>query len=196
MSHATTFTLADGRVCTIRHPTVGDARAIIDFLKNAVAETDFLNYMRDEFRMTIEQEEAYIRDRTENPAALALLAELDGRVIATAGCEPWRFKRFSHHADCGLAVARAFWGQGLGRMLMQAILDWGRARRLHKITLRVFARNERAAALYRRLGFIEQGRLKDDVRHADGTLDDVILMAHFYAAGDSEVHDPRSRSRA
>lgn len=180
MEYPTTFTLADGRTCGIRHPAEADAQSIIDFLKHAITESDCLNYMSGEFNLTLDQERAYIRDHTENPAAFALVAQLDRRIIATAGCQPAPFKRYAHHADCGLAIAKAHWRQGLGRKLMACILDWGRRRRLHKLTLRVFAHNQPAIGLYRALGFVEQGRLVDDVRRADGTLDDVIAMAYFY----------------
>jgi RimJ/RimL family protein N-acetyltransferase len=66
-------------------------------------------------------------------------------------------------------------GQGLGTDMMQTILEacfdgWG----VHRIGVRVEEDNERALALYRRLGFQEEGRLRQaafrDGRHADVLL--------------------------
>jgi len=64
--------------------------------------------------------------------------------------------------------------------MMACILGWGADRGLHKIYLRVFAHNDRAYRWYKSLGFVEEGRLKDDVRRRDGTFGDVIIMARYY----------------
>jgi RimJ/RimL family protein N-acetyltransferase len=49
-------------------------------------------------------------------------------------------------------------------------------RGLHKLTLSVFPHNKAAVGLYRKLGFIEEGRRPKHIRRANGDLWDLIDM--------------------
>ena len=82
---------------------------------------------------------------------------------------------------------KEFWGRGIGRRMMDCIIDWGRRRGLMKMNLRVFDHNERAIAMYRALGFQEEGRLRDDVLRGDGTYGDTIVMSKYYAGRSSST---------
>ena len=54
--------------------------------------------------------------------------------------------------------------------------EWARAHGLHKLTLGVFPQNEAAIALYRKCGFVEEGRRVKHLRRANGELWDLIEM--------------------
>ena len=54
---------------------------------------------------------------------------------------------------------------------------WCQTSRVHKLTLHVFPHNEAAIALYRKHGFVEEGRLVRHYRRANGELWDAIAMA-------------------
>ncbi len=54
-------------------------------------------------------------------------------------------------------VDPAYRGQGLGRALIEAVLDWARERRAVQATLWVTENNAPAMTLYRRAGFTETG---------------------------------------
>ncbi|WP_405480462.1 GNAT family N-acetyltransferase [Streptomyces sp. NBC_00009] len=57
-------------------------------------------------------------------------------------------------------------------MLLRYMFD---ERRLHKGEARVFAHNEASLALQYRLGFVEEGRLRDHVFHG-GRHHDLVLL--------------------
>src|SRR5215216_1459323 len=105
-------------------------------------------------------------DRPEALIAESLAGDPIGLVVA-------RIERLeARSVELSLLVDAAYWGQGFGMDMMQTILDacfggWG----VHRIGVRVEEGNERALALYRRLGFKEEGRLRQaafrDGRHAD-----------------------------
>jgi RimJ/RimL family protein N-acetyltransferase len=78
--------------------------------------------------------------------------------------------------EIGMMVAAAWRGQGVGTALVAAAIDWARARGLHKLTLSVFPQNEAAVALYRKFGFVEEGRRSRHIRRANGELWDLIDM--------------------
>jgi len=78
--------------------------------------------------------------------------------------------------EIGMMVAANWRGRGVGTTLVAAAIDWARAHGLHKLTLSVFPHNDAAIALYRKFGFVEEGRRKKHVRRANGELWDLIEM--------------------
>lgn len=86
-----------------------------------------------------------------------------------------------HWAVLGVGVRAAYRGAGLGRQLMTAAIALAWASGLARIELWVRAPNAPAIALYRALGFAEEGRRRDAMR-LDNTAEDEVLMA-LYAPG-------------
>jgi RimJ/RimL family protein N-acetyltransferase len=172
-----TVDLRDGRGCLIRPMTEDDAEALCAFLPAAHRESDFLNDLPGEFTKTVEEEKEFIRDHNAKPCSISMVAEVDGCIAGIAGGAVQERRRFVHHAEIGLAVAKAFWGQGIGRKLMERLVLWGRRAGLRKLYLKVFHDNDRAIALYRSLGFVEEARLVEDVLRADGTYGDTLIMS-------------------
>ena len=105
---------------------------------------------------------------------------LDGTLVAVAGAEVVG----SIHVDAsghgfgeiGMAIAREWRGRGVGSALMAAAIDWARERGLHKLSLSVFAHNAAGIALYRKYGFVEEGRHVKQYRRQSGELWDTVDM--------------------
>ena len=175
-----TVPLKDGRACTIRLMLEADAEALCVFLPQTHIESDFLNWLPGEFQMTVEEERTFIRETLGNHPAIGVMAEVDAVLAASGGVWSQPRKRYKHQAECGLSVLKAFWGQGIGRALMELFIEWGRAVGLRKLTLRAFADNARAIELYQSVGFTEEARLSEDVTRADGSYGDTVAMAYWY----------------
>ena len=120
---------------------------------------------------------------TEPPVdveARAASWKLDGTLVAVAGpeiigslhVEPSRFG----FGEIGMAVAREWRGRGVGAALLTAAIAWARERGLHKLSLSVFPHNAAAIALYRKFGFVEEGRRIKQYRRASGELWDALDM--------------------
>jgi RimJ/RimL family protein N-acetyltransferase len=78
--------------------------------------------------------------------------------------------------EIGMAVARAWRGRGVGSALMNIAIKWARKQDLHKLSLSVFAQNTAAIGLYRKFGFVEEGRRTKQYRRLSGELWDSIEM--------------------
>ena len=97
-----------------------------------------------------------------------------------------------HVATMGMFVVASHRGRGIGTALMAEAIRWAREYGLERIELSVYPHNDAALALYRRFGFVEEGRL---VRHAKKSYgyEDEIVMALWLGpepasyAGDDEV---------
>jgi putative acetyltransferase len=75
-----------------------------------------------------------------------------------------------------MAVTREWRGRAVGSALMVAGIEWARQRGLHKLSLSVWPHNAAAIALYRKYGFVEEGRRVKQYRRANGELWDTVEM--------------------
>jgi RimJ/RimL family protein N-acetyltransferase len=78
--------------------------------------------------------------------------------------------------EIGMAVARPWRGRGVGAALLTTAIAWAREQGLHKLCLSVFPHNAAAIALYRKFGFVEEGRRVKQYRRQSGELWDSIDM--------------------
>lgn len=72
----------------------------------------------------------------------------------------------SHVGEFGISVALDFRGQGIGQKIMELVISESiRAMpEIKIIDLEVFSQNQIAQNLYRKLGFIEYGKLPDGLK--------------------------------
>jgi RimJ/RimL family protein N-acetyltransferase len=80
------------------------------------------------------------------------------------------------YGEIGMMVAADRRGRGVGSALLTAAISRARSRGLHKLALSVFPHNEAAIGLYRKFGFVEEGRRVKHMRRASGELWDLIDM--------------------
>jgi RimJ/RimL family protein N-acetyltransferase len=106
--------------------------------------------------------------------------QLDGTIVALAGGELVGELRveptYFGYGELGMMVAAGWRGRGVGTALVAAAIDWARARRLHKLSLGVFPHNEAAIALYRKFGFVDEGRRIEHIRRSNGERWDLVEM--------------------
>ena len=151
--------LKDGRECILRNGTPADAQAVLDNFILTHAETDFLTSCPDEIHFTVEKEEQFLKSRTESDCEIEILAEVDGRVVGTAGIDRiGGYAKVKHRAGFGISIERDAWGLGIGRALTKACIECAEKAGYTQLELEVVAANTRAAALYESEGFIEFGR--------------------------------------
>ena len=112
------------------------------------------------------------------PAFISLCALFDGRVVGHAGLMTAPPRR-AHCAELGISVHDAYQGRGVGRSLLGALVDHAdRSLGLRRLELTVFTDNTPAIALYRRFGFVEEGRSRGFAMR-DGELADALHMARL-----------------
>jgi ribosomal-protein-alanine N-acetyltransferase len=80
----------------------------------------------------------------------------------------------AHLLDVAVAAPRQ--GMGLGRHLLDRIVERARARKMESILLEVRPSNARALQVYKRYGFSEIGRRKGYYPAHEGQREDAIVM--------------------
>jgi putative acetyltransferase len=79
-------------------------------------------------------------------------------------------------ADIGMLVIEGWRAKGIGTALLEAAISWARAAGAHKLALEVWPDNAPALQLYRKTGFVEEGRKVRHYRRSNGELWDSTLM--------------------
>ena len=101
-----------------------------------------------------------------------LVAVVGGEIVGSLHVERSRFG----FGELGMSVAREWRGRGVGSALLAAAIEWAREQEMHKLSLSVFPHNAAAIALYRKFGFVEEGRRVKQFRRANGELWDALDM--------------------
>lgn len=118
----------------------------------------------------------------EPDEGVVVFAVAAGGPIAWAEAYRLGSRRLAHVAMLTVAVADDWRGHGVGTALMAEIEAWARRTKVRKLQLHVRAGNQRAIALYRRLGYAVEGVLAEQVA-ADGGFEDEWVMARSLTAG-------------
>lgn len=134
---------------------------------------------------TREEELEFIRSHTTRPNSVLLLAVAGGEVVGVAGFLSETLPERAHAGEFGISVAHSWRGRGIGRALLEALFTWASDHGIRRIEGEAFATNPRALELYRRLGFVEEGRLVGAVIR-DGVPIDLIAIV--------KTLEPRDRS--
>lgn len=176
----------DGRKVVIRTLETTDAEAVLACVIAESRHSDHIYIETDELlaEITVEIEREKIDGWLRGECELGLgvfpvdSAECVGTLTFKA---PSNRRRARHRGMFGVAVLPAWRGKGVGTAMINAMLGWAREHPIVEIvSLGCYATNTRALALYRRLGFAEEGRSVDFFRfeRPDGSVgyaDDVQM---------------------
>ena len=166
-----------GEEIVIRNAEPQDADDLLRYLKVTSAETPFLVREPEEITLTAEEERAFLGKLLASERELMLVACADGRHVGN--CSLMRAGpqlRYRHRCSVGIALYREFWGRGIGRLLMEAVLDAARRVGYEQAELEAVSGNVRAIALYESLGFEIYGTLPRNMKYKDGSYADNVWM--------------------
>ena len=175
----------DGVDLVIRMPAEEDAEEIISFAKDLFSSTDQVLTTIEEFLITTEQEKKWIRNSLDNPDSLILVVAMDKKIIGLLDFFPKPKRKNAHTGEFGVSIRADFRGMGIGRLLVNALIEWAKDNRhIEKVFLNVMATNHRAIELYKKLGFLEEGRHIRAIKQLNGGYVDIIQM---YFLTDTDV---------
>jgi RimJ/RimL family protein N-acetyltransferase len=104
--------------------------------------------------------------------------EKDGTIVGHAFLDPHKLASTSHVVSLTIAIHEGHQNQGLGRLLMNHLIQWAKANvEIEKLELQVRSANIRAINLYQSLGFIEEGRKTRRLKYGPGDYQDDVYMA-------------------
>jgi ribosomal protein S18 acetylase RimI-like enzyme len=161
-----------GRPFVIRPTRDTDAPELAALIDAIAAEGEFIVAVPGE-PDTVEQSARLVSIALEGGLSLSL--EIDGGLAGNVMVHRRAGRHLSHVAELAIIVSNMQRGEGFGRMLLEMAVAWSRAVGLAKLSLQVFPDNHRAIALYRSIGFTDEGLARGEVRMPSGDRD-LLLM--------------------
>lgn len=160
----------------IRDATGADMAAVCD-LYNALIPTTTVAWT--ETTQTLDERIAWFADQQRRGNAV-LVAEAEGRVVGFAsygsfrGDGKWPGYRFT--VEHTIHVAESHWKAGVGRALLEALIERARTMGLHVMVGAIDADNDASLRFHARIGFVEVARMPQVGRKFDRWLDLVLMQ--------------------
>ena len=155
----------------VRPATVEDAAVICEIYNQGIE--DRLATLETELR-TEEERRQWLSAR--GPRHPVVVAEHDGRIAGWGSLNVFNARpAYRHVADFSVYVERAWRGKGVGRVLLERLVELGRELDYHTLVLSAFPFNTAGVALYERLGFRTVGVYQEQGL-LDGRWVDTIIM--------------------
>lgn len=172
-----TFTLKDGRECTLCNATKEHAQGMLDFLLKSSEETDFLLRNPDEVNYTLDDEIEILESKLDDPYSVFIAAIVDGKVAGNCAVYGLSYKRrIRHRSTFAIALLKEYWGLGIGSRMLPLSLKLAKEMRYESIELEVVSVNHRAVHLYQKYGYKIYGEREKALKLDDGRYYTELLM--------------------
>lgn len=157
-----------------------DAPSLLEIQLSLILEGDYTITQENEFLWMEPTEEENIKIHAEKFGQIYLVAEIAGAVAGFIDVENGNLKRSAHSGTVSICVRKEWRDKGIGTALFHSLIDWAKNDPiLEKLTLTVFSTNLRAIALYKKFGFLVEGKCPKYVKLESGEYIDAVLMYKF-----------------
>lgn len=170
------LTLKDGREAVLRVAEPEDAEAMVRYLRDTAEETEFVLRYPEECRWTLEQERTLLQNFKDNPNSLMLCCFVGNELAGNCNLQFFPQMKCRHRASVAIALYKAFWGQGIGSAMFEAMIAVARERGVEQIELEYIDGNARGRALYEKMGFVRVGEHPDAIKLRDGSYRSLVFM--------------------
>jgi phosphinothricin acetyltransferase len=160
---------------TIRRATLDDLDAITEIYNEAILKTVATF---DTEPKTLEEQQRWFA--SHGPKYPIMVAEEDGLVVGWASLSMWSDRcAYADTAESSLYVRETHQGRGIGKKLLEAILNEGKKAGLHTVVARITEGNAVSIHLFKSAGFEHIGVMRE-VGRKFGKLLDVHLLQKIY----------------
>lgn len=163
------FKSKKGNDVIIRYPQESDLSDMLTFVNGLIDEDTFV--MVSGKHLTLKEEKKFLDDTLaamKKRNKIQLVAEVNGKFAGN--CELRRGDRRKRHVgDIGIALAKEYREEGVGRQLLNTLIDQGKKLGLRLLTISCMEENSRALHLYESVGFIRAGMIPGmfEYKHQD-----------------------------
>jgi len=171
------FVAKDGSEFILREPKIGDAESCLDYINELVREGApiIINKIS-----SLKEERKWLKRQIEDikkKLNVTLVAEKNGEIVSI--CQLWRRAyRMSHVADFGIGVKRKYRRMGIAEAISREVLRRAKEKDIKIVRSWVFEDNGPSMALHRKLGFVQDAILEDEIK--DGrNYKDAFLMSLY-----------------
>lgn len=171
-------TTKSGEPYIIRYPEASDTLSVWEYVNRLSKERTFVRFQGEV--VSLESEEKFVTDileKIQKHLNVTLFLLVGGNVQGISSIQ-MQSKTESHVGILGISIDKSIRGQGLGKILMQAVISEASTHLngLRLITLKLKAANTTALSLYKKLGFKKYGRLPCGTQHRGQYMDEILMF--------------------
>lgn len=171
------FILKNGKILEVTGPKGSDAEDVLTYLKIVGGESDNITFGNEGVPFTIEEEKAFLERFSENTLYPMFVGRINGEIVSLANMSGIDRPRLRHNSEIGLTVIKKYWNQGVGKAMMQMMIEHAKSSKvIENIYLKVRNNNESAIHLYESFGFKTVGKYPRQMKIWNEYYD-TLLMA-------------------
>lgn len=171
-----TIELKNQKLVRIRQAEIEDAESLLNCIKIYIPHSEYVPKLEQEIKLTIEQEREWISSFLANENSLLLVAEHENEIIGNIDLTGNRRKIMQHTGVIGMGMLKEWRNSGLGTALLKLTIEWAKENEiLELIWLQVYTENKLGLNLYRKMGFEENGIMKDFFKHGEKYFDNLTM---------------------
>lgn len=173
--------LKDGTTAILKTPEIEDAEMLLDSIKTASDETEFLSRTIEDWEsVTVESEEIFIHNVRKSQNTLFIACYVDGAIAGNCDITFKNGSKTSYRATVGIALQKKYWNIGIGSAMFNELI---KAAKNHEgteyIDLEFVEGNDRAKALYEKFGFQIKSLKPNFFKLKDGTYQNLVYMQKY-----------------
>jgi len=125
---------------------------------------------------TYEQQQAILEEKI-NKNFPVIVAELNGKVVGFGMYSEFRFREaYKFTVEHSVYVNEDFHGKGIGKLLLQELINLARKQKLHTMIAVIDSENQSSVTFHEKFGFKTVGIIKESGYKFDRWLDSVFMQ--------------------
>lgn len=171
--------LKNGKEAILKSPCIEDVEKMLNYIRKACGETDFLARYPEEWSISVEQEGTWINRLRSSTDALGITCFIDGEVAGNCEINFKTGMKNSHRATVAIAILKEYWNLGIGSAMFKELITAAQNRGTEIIELEFIEGNDRAKALYEKFGFKIISERPKVWKLKDGTYQSEFYMQKY-----------------
>jgi len=157
----------------IRPYQTEDTQAILDIINHSILHSTALY---DYTIRSYEQQQNILQEKI-NKNFPVIVAELDGQVLGFGMYSEFRFREaYKFTVEHSVYVNQELNGKGIGKLLLEELIDLARKQKLHTMIAVIDAENQNSVQFHEKFGFKTVGIIKESGFKFDRWLDSVLMQ--------------------
>lgn len=162
--------LKNGKMAILRSPKLEDAPGLLEYVRIASEQTDFLTRSPEESQFSLEKEQEWITQSVESENKLVICCEIDGRIVGDCEIRFNNMLKTRHRANVGIAILADYWNLGIGTAMFAEMIAAAENRGILVLDLEHMEGNDRGRHLHEKMGFRVTSERPNYYRLKDGTF--------------------------
>jgi len=152
--------IKNDQILVVKEAQENEAGELIRYVYKIRQDSSFLSFDEEVDKISVDNEKMHIRKCRESENQALLVGWLQNEVVGYLAFRSNIWQRLRNAGEFAFSVSKKNWGLGIGRKLLDSLLDWARkSKTIKTIEFRVRADNKTAIAVYKKLGFTQKRSL-------------------------------------